>query len=297
MGLSGFVSSQAREEYFAVYERAFAALPRAAAHFDVETAFGTARVYRFGEPGPSPMVLLHGRAGATVMWEPNLAAFAERGGPVYSIDIIGEAGRSVQTAPIRNARDQAAWLSTVLEELELSGAHLVGYSFGGWLAANFAVHEQSRLASLTLIEPVQTFAPFTVGLVTRSALAALPVVRRWGRPSFIEWISDGAEVDADDPVASVIEEGMRTFRIGLPTPRVFRDEQLRSIRVPTLVLVGGRSVVHDARKSFERARRLLPDAQCELWPSATHAIAGESATEVNERVLEFVSSVEQRVQQ
>lgn len=294
MGLGGFVSAQARDEYFAAYESAFTALPPVAERFDVETAFGTARVYRFGAPGPSPMVLLHGRAGATVMWQPNLQAFVDRNGPVYSVDVIGEAGRSVQTAPIRDGADQAAWLSTVLAELALEDVHLVGYSFGGWLAANYAVHEPSRLASLTLIEPVQTFARFTAGLIARSALAVLPVVRRWGRPAFISWISDGAEVDVDDPVARVIEEGMRTFRIGLPTPRVFTDAQLWDLRVPALVLLGGRSVMHDGRKAVERARRLLVDAQCELWPSATHSIAGESAAAVNARVLAFLSSVERR---
>jgi pimeloyl-ACP methyl ester carboxylesterase len=32
--------------------------------------------------------------------------------------------------------------------------HLVGHSFGGWLAANYAVRDPERLASLSLLEPV-----------------------------------------------------------------------------------------------------------------------------------------------
>lgn len=292
MALGGFVSPQAQADYDAVYDRGFAALPEPDEQYDVPTSFGTARVYRFGA-GQAPMVLLHGRAGTTVMWEPNLAAFVDRG-PVYSIDLIGEAGRSKQTVAIRTPEDQAAWLAEVFADLKLDGVHLVGYSFGGWLAANFAARAPQRLASLTLIDPVQTLAPFPAALLLRSALAVIPGVSRWGRPAFMHWISDGAEVDPDDPVASVIEEGMRTFRVGLPTPKVLTDDQLRSMTVPTLALIAGRSVIHDGRRAADRARQLLPDVRSELWPAATHAIAGESADEVNKRVLEFLAEIDDR---
>lgn len=287
----GYVSPQARAEYYAAYDRGFAALPEPAEQFDITTAFGTARVYRFGDLGPAPMMLLHGRSGATVMWQPNLVAFAARG-PVYSVDLIGEPGRSEQTAPIRDAADQAAWLEAVMAELDLTGVHLLGYSFGGWLAANQAVRSPRRLASLTVIDPVQTFCQFPVELLWRTALASVPGLRRWGRPSFLRWIADGAETDPDDPVAIVIDAGMRTYRISLPTPRVLTDDELRSISVPVLALIAGCSVMHDGRRAAERAERLLPDACVELWPSATHAIAGEFASEVNQRVLQFLAEVD-----
>ncbi|MFD5317667.1 alpha/beta fold hydrolase [Streptomyces sp. NPDC127098] len=293
MTLGGFISPQARVEFDTVYDRGFAALPALAERHDVPTAFGTARVYRFGEPGPAPVVLLPGRAGTTIMWEPNLRALLARG-PVYALDLIGEPGRSEQTAPIRSADDQAAWLDAVLTGLALRHVRLVGYSFGGWLAANLAVRAPDRLASLTLIDPVQTFARFPVQLLARTALTLVPGIRRRARASFLTWVSAGAEVAEDDPVATVINEGMRTYRIALPTPALFTDAQLRGITVPTLTLIAGRSVVHDGRRAAARARDLLPDARVELWPAATHAIAGESAAEVNTRLLEFLSEIEHR---
>lgn len=239
------------------------------------------------------MVLLPGRAGTTIMWQPNLAAFAARG-PVYALDLIGEPGRSEQTAPIRDAADQAAWLHTVLSALDLRHVHLVGYSFGGWLATNLVARMPDRLVSLTVIDPVQTFGHYPVALLVRSTLTLIPGVRRWARPAFLAWISGGAEVPADDPVASVIDKGMWAYRIALPNPALFTDEQLRGIAIPTLALIAGRSVIHDASAATARARKLLPDVRAELWPSATHAIAGESPDEVNTRILRFVTEIEQR---
>jgi len=291
MKVGGFASPAARAEYEAVYDRGLAALPAPAGVHDIQTAFGVARVYRFGEPGGTPLVLLPGRAGTAVMWEPNLTALLGHG-EVYAVDLIGEPGRSEQTVPIRDGADQAAWLSTVLADLDLPSVHLIGYSFGGWLAANLAVRAPERLRSLTVIDPVLTFGGLTAGLVVRATLAAIPGINRWARPSFLNWISGGAEVDATDPVARVIDEGMRTYRIALPSPRLFTDEQLRSLRMPVLALIAGRSVIHDPGRAAARAREFLARGQVELWPSATHAIAGESAAEVNARVLKFLAGCE-----
>ncbi len=57
--------------------------------------------------------------------------------------------------------DTPRWLDTVadlanfyldfLEQLDLDGVHLVGSSLGGWIAAELAVRNTSRLASLTLV--------------------------------------------------------------------------------------------------------------------------------------------------
>ncbi|HET6288741.1 MAG TPA: alpha/beta hydrolase [Amycolatopsis sp.] len=291
MKVGEFASSEARAEYEAVYERGLAALPAPAGIHDVETAFGMARVYRFGQPGGTPIMLVPGRAGTAVMWEPNLTALL-RHGEVYAVDLIGEPGRSEQTAPIRNGVDQAAWVSTVLAELDLATVHLIGYSFGGWLAANLAARAPERLRTLTLIDPVLTFGGLTAGLVVRATLTAIPGVGRWARPSFLHWISGGAKVDTTDPVPRVIDEGMRTYRIALPSPRLITDAQLRSLRMPVLALIAGRSVIHHPDRAAARARELLPRGQVELWPSATHAIAGEAADEVNARILSFLAAEE-----
>jgi pimeloyl-ACP methyl ester carboxylesterase len=289
--LGRFASPQAEREYDAVYERGLAALPEPTGQRDITTAFGTARVYRFGSGPAVPAVVLPGRAGTTVMWAPNLPAWSRRG-PVYAVDLIGEPGRSRQTASIRDGADQAAWLAETLDALGHETVHLVGYSFGGWLAANYVARAAKGLASLTLIDPVRTFGEFPVSLLARTTLALVPGVRRWGRPAFIRWISGGAQVAPGDPVATVIEAGMRTYRIGLPTPELLTDAQLRSIAIPVLALIAGESVIHDGAKAGARARALLPDARVEVWPAATHAIAGESAAEVNERVLTFLDEVD-----
>ncbi|WP_086827158.1 alpha/beta fold hydrolase [Allokutzneria sp. NRRL B-24872] len=283
MRIGGFRSARAGVEYEVSYRAGMSMLPEPTAVHDVPTAYGSVRVYRFGAAEGAPIVLLPGRAGATVMWRPNIFALAEHRS-VYAVEPLGEPGQSTQTAPITSAADQAEWLSAVLESLDLRGVHLVGVSFGGWLACNQAVRAPSRLASVILVDAVSTFARFSARLVFRVAVAEVS-----GWRAFLSWVSGGAVMPEGDPVGDVIIRGMRTFRLGTPLPSLFSDEQLRGIKLPVLAIVAGRSVMHDAGVAYARANALGPNLNAELWPAASHGLSAERPAELNARILRFVN--------
>ena len=73
------------------------------------------------------------------MWADNLAAFSSRH-RVMAFDALGDAGLSVQAAPLADMADQAAWIHQVLARQAPRGAHIVGHSFGGATAAAYADH-------------------------------------------------------------------------------------------------------------------------------------------------------------
>src|SRR5690606_31039777 len=72
---------------------------------------------------------------------------------VFAVDIIGDAGFSAPVRPHTGTDEHARWLQEVLEALGLHRAHLVGLSFGGWLALDFAARFPEHVDSLTLITP------------------------------------------------------------------------------------------------------------------------------------------------
>ena len=117
------------------------------------TSFGTVRVYRFdGPPQGTPVVLLPGRNASTPMWGANLPPLLEHR-TVYSVDLLGEAGMSVQRQAITGPDDQAQWFDETLAGLGLDRVHLMGVSIGGWTAANYAIRRPGRAASLALLDP------------------------------------------------------------------------------------------------------------------------------------------------
>src|SRR5690606_7078063 len=290
---------------------------------DVRTGFGFVRVYRYEGEGDraEPLVLLPGRASASPVWADNLPHLLKIG-DVYTVDLLGEPGRSVQEAPITSDADQAAWLDEVLARLPEESFHVVGLSIGGWTAANLAVHRPRHVATLTLIDPVFTFSGFPVGTAIRAipgghrpppaapltlsdpvstpsrfpvgtAIRAIPASVPWlpksWRDSVNSYAAGGAPVE-DVPVADMIESGMRHYTLRLPQPSLISEEKLASLAMPVLVILAGESVMHDVEASPEVARRVLKNGTVKVYPGASHAINGEHPTEIAADITAFLGA-------
>src|SRR5579883_2000121 len=80
----------------------------------------------------SPLLYLHGGGGGGI-WLPFLDKLAQR------FDVLAPEhpgfGRSDTPSWLDNLSDLAYFYLDVLEALELERVHLVGHSFGGWIAA------------------------------------------------------------------------------------------------------------------------------------------------------------------
>ena len=113
-----WVSDAAREKFMAAYERAFALWPQPCEEFDVETATATTRVHAYRpHPGGDPVVLLTGAGGNAAAWFPHVAALAGDG-PVYGIDMPGDANPSVPRALMTPPASCAAWLDELLAQAQ-----------------------------------------------------------------------------------------------------------------------------------------------------------------------------------
>jgi pimeloyl-ACP methyl ester carboxylesterase len=289
-----FSSAGGHQSFGSAYQKAFESLPRPAAVLDLRTTYGLVRVYRFARTntqgtntqGTAPLVLLPGTASASPVWAGNLPSLL-RIRDVYTVDLLGEPGRSIQERPIESHADQAAWLHEVLVQLPAPRVHLAGLSIGGWTAANLVARQPERVAGLILIDPFATFngIPFTV------AVRSIPASVRWlpksWRDSFNSWTANGAPVE-DEPVADMIESGMRHYSRKLPAPARFSDDQLRSIAVPTLVILAGDSVMHDAAAAARKAGATLPDATVLTYDGASHAVSGEQPDRIAADIAAFL---------
>lgn len=284
-------SAEGQDRFLAAYTEAFADLPEPDDSIDVRTEFGIVRAYRFAGSGDAsaPLVLLPGTASATPVWADNLPSLLEIG-DVYTIDLLGEPGMSIQDRPITNDDDKAAWLHQTLDALPEDTFHLVGLSIGGWTATNLALHQPEHIETLTLIDPVYTFADMPLGTIVRSLPASLPWLPKSWRDSFNSYTAGGAPVE-DVPVADMIEAGMQHYALQQPQPTRISEAQLGTLDLPVLAIIAGESVMHDADVAADTARRALTDGEVRLYPGASHAINGEHPDQIAADITGFLADV------
>ncbi|SDM17552.1 alpha/beta fold hydrolase [Allokutzneria albata] len=279
--LSRFVDEESREEFLARYGEAMGAWPQDRVESDVDTRFGSTHVHRHGDGDGIPVVLLHGGNTTPAAWHPTVAALAE-GRAVYAVDVLGEPGMSTQTAPMIKSADTAEWLTAVLDGLGLERVHLIGMSYGGWIAANQALHTPGRLASITLIEPSRVLAELRPVFAVRTLWNHLLRVESLWR-EYLEWCSRTSPAVRDLQVM-----GSMRFRKRLMPPRKLGKKQLAGITVPTLVLLGATSPVLRVQRAAGRAS-LIPNAEVVVIPGAGHALPSEQPDAVNTRITEFLA--------
>lgn len=96
-----------------------------------------------------PVLLIHGFGGDLDNWLFNIDAIAERA-PVYALDLPGH-GQSVKAVTNPNLETMVSSVIQLMDHLKLTKMHLVGHSMGGLVAAQTAIANPSRVASVSLI--------------------------------------------------------------------------------------------------------------------------------------------------
>ena len=92
-------------------------------------------------------MLLHCALTTSSIWSPIIAGLS-RDYRTYAVDVMGDIGRTVPTNPPETYPEFGQWLVEVYRELGIESARVLGWSFGGFVATNFAVHEPQRVEKL-----------------------------------------------------------------------------------------------------------------------------------------------------
>ncbi|RAU93038.1 alpha/beta hydrolase [Mycobacterium colombiense] len=288
MAGGGFRNAHARQRYLAAYDEMRALSPQPDLVHDVPTEFGTVRVYQHGRPGGVPVVLIHGFFLTSAMWWQQVADLT-RGFTVYAMDVLGQPGASVQSKTMPTAADCARNVDAVLEGLGLRDVHLVGHSYGGWLATNTAARAPRRLATVTLVDPASTVTRLS-GRFWRSLGLLLSRPHSGRARHAASWVMGHPALGSFvDSLAGLFVAGFAAFVPPMRTAPLLLpgDRLLRSIEVPAQVLLAGASI-HDAGKAIQRIESVVPTWRHHLWQNASHALPAEVPDEVNACIREFV---------
>ena len=241
----------------------------------VPTREGETFVVVSGPEDAPALVLLHGASGNAAMWMGDVATWAKEY-RVYAIDVIGDAGLSAPSRPPLVSDAHALWLDDVLQGLHLEHASFLGVSNGGWLALDYATRHPDRVESLVVLCP---------GGIIRAKnilITALPflLLGKWGARRVREMIlgrMPPSPSKAHQAFADFIALIFQHLRPRTARHPILRDEQLRRLTMPVLVILGGKDVIFDSAAIKQRVEHTLPHAEIRYLPEAGHFIPGQTA--------------------
>lgn len=258
--------------------------------------------------GATPVVLLHGGIidAATLSWGGSIAPFADDQ-RVIALDLPGYGSSSRPDAEYTTAYHTDV-LGDFLDALNLSSISLVGVSMGGGIALRYALHNQSRVQSLVLVDSHGLGRQLPNGYLTY-VLSRLPKLNELSisllkrNRRLAKLALSGIVHDPDTLSRSVVDEfyrllqrpdagrAYRRWRASEVERGGFRtdfSDRLEDLEVPTLLVHGTEDPIFPVRWSRRAADR-IPEASLEIRPECGHWPQREQTTAFNERAMEFLA--------
>lgn len=186
----------------------------------------------------------------------------------------------------------------ILDELKIEKANVLGASFGGFVAQEFALEFPERISKLILactsagganhvkpdIEILRSFTPdpnLTVG----------ESIRKFIRPAFTNDFNE-KHAEEVEKVCQMREESLVADAVYMAQLSVAfsfdSSEKLGEIKNETLVLTGDKDSVVPMENSINLAEN-IPNAKLEIIENGSHMFFVENADEFNKIVSQFVS--------
>ena len=226
---------------------------------------------RHSVDGGQPLLLVNGLSSPRVSYEEGFVAeFNERGFDVVRFD-NRDAGRATSTSGGYLLADQAADAVAVLDAVGWETAHVFGMSMGGMIVQQLGISYADRLRSIVSL--MSTTGNPKFGRATKEAQAALlkasPVERE-------AWLAQRVETEkiwaspAHYSVEASRAKGELLYDYGMQPKNVVhqynaivksppREDALRSVEVPTLVLHGTEDTLIQP-SGGERTAEVMPNA-------------------------------------
>jgi pimeloyl-ACP methyl ester carboxylesterase len=238
--------------------------------------------------GPS-LLFLHGAGGAG-RW----LRFQERLAERFTVYFPSHPGHGGSPAAewIEHISDLAFHYLDLLDEAGLERVHLVGASFGGWIAAEMATMASHRLASLVLIDPVGIkidgwIYPFLFGMELPQIVATV-----FHNPAAALALAPG-DLTNIDTLALLYRQNTALARVAwnpyLYNPLLRR--RLARITTPTFVAWGAHDRVAPVAAADAWVSR-IPGAKLRVFADSGHVPHLEEPDAVAEAVTDFCTAHE-----
>ncbi len=282
-----FHTLEGKKQYFKSYDQAIKLWNVPIEEEDVNTNYGIAHVVMSGPKSGESVVLFHGMDASSTMWFPNVKDISQKY-RVYGIDFPLEAGKSVACSNKLSNKEIGLFYNEIFDHFKMKNINLLGASRGGWIATYLALHPGNQIKKIILLSPAQTFGGLRkpAKVLTAVMLKLFPSQNRL--TSFFNAFSM-----YPDKIDNLYKQQFYLANVyGSSKPRFinmmkFSEAELKSLKMPILVLVGDHDIVNN-EKALVKAHELLPNVETAMIINAGHFLSIDQTAIVNSKIIDFL---------
>ena len=262
----------------------------------------------WGPKDATPIVFHHGWPLSADDWDTQMLYFVAKGYRVVAHDRRGH-GRSTQVSDGHDMDHYAADFAVLAKHLDLRNAVHIGHSTGGGEATRYVAQygqDRNLVAKLVLIgavPPILTKSTANPGGLPIEVFDGLRTALAANRAQFYYDFAAGPFYGYNRPGASVsqkvIDNWWRQAMMGAAKAQydcieAFSETDfsadLRSIKVPTLVMHGDDDQIVPIAGSALLSSKLLENSTLQVYKGFPHGMCTTHAGVVNEALLSFIES-------
>lgn len=245
--------------------------------------------YLLNKKQKTPIVLIHGVGLNHTIWEPQIDYFDNT---VLAYDILGH-GKTPLNKNIISFDDFSDQLLNLIDELKFEKIHLIGFSIGSLIARNFAVKNNNRLKTLTLLCSVfkrnkeqQQIVNDRFELSKKSRSLSRQALKRWFTDQYLEKNPNIFEKITSMLIQNNMENFLKIYELFVKHKD---DEKFENIKSKTLIMTGE----NDIGSTPEMSRNLskeIAHSKVEIVSQGKHLCSIEYADDVNKTIKEFIQN-------
>ena len=243
--------------------------------------------YLLNKKQKTPIVLIHGVGLNHTIWEPQIDYFDNT---VLAYDILGH-GKTPLNKNIISFDDFSDQLLNLIDELKFEKIHLIGFSIGSLIARNFAVKNNNRLKTLTLLCSVfkrnkeqQQIVNDRFELSKKSRSLSKQALKRWFTDQYIENNPNTFEKITSILIQNNMENFLKIYELFVKHKD---DEKFENIKIKTLIMTGE----SDIGSTPEMSKNLsdeVTNSKVKIITKGKHLCSIECSDDINNAIREHI---------
>jgi pimeloyl-ACP methyl ester carboxylesterase len=256
----------------------------------IHTKFGNTHILTAGNENSESLIIFHGGNMIntnTLFWFDKLAEKYR----IIAPDYLGHPGLSEEKVLNSNNDDYANWIVEIMDKFKLEKVNVIGPSFGGGVALNFAKYYPNKIEKMILIAPSSISNGSYLKMISQ---LIFPMIKYKIKPSHENLYKSVYpmflyEVEEDVlEVTSLIYQGVR---IQNKMPKMISNKDLINFGSPVFLIACENDIFFPAKKIIPQAKKIFTNLKkIKEIKNSGHSMDKDNLNICIDEIIRFLSN-------